>query len=273
MFKKVLSLSLILLMFYVRVVHATNTNSIDLECSSSQYLSITDANQTDLDLNSDFSFSVWLKNESMGATKAIITKDDYGNGNRSYALVLDSSQKITLTYFNTISGGSANRTQYITNSSITTSAVWKHVVATADISEATIKIYVDGSSVPVTANNTNATIIGNGAAPFVIGSFFSGGSPAAGTCFDGLLDEVAVYDKVLTQTDVNNLYNSGDGYEMDGDEDGLISGWRFDGETLVDINTTSENDLTNNNSAAYSTDVPFTGGTPPATTRRIYFIN
>ncbi|HZT60235.1 MAG TPA: LamG-like jellyroll fold domain-containing protein [Pyrinomonadaceae bacterium] len=76
---------------------------------------------------------------------------------------------------------------------------WYHVVATWD-STAAMKIYVNG-----VLENTNATAqtrTANGA-PLLIGNF-----PAAGTPFNGLIDELSIYNRVLTATEVKNIYDA-----------------------------------------------------------------
>ena len=78
---------------------------------------------------------------------------------------------------------------------------WHHLVATYDGSN--IKIYIDGAldvSAPYTATtptNTN---------PFTIGGAFEGGSPSF---FQGLMDEVSVYNRALTAGEVEAIYNAG----------------------------------------------------------------
>ena len=80
-----------------------NTNSIDLELSSSQYLSITDGNQTGLDLNSDFTIECWIKLEQLPSTvgnlMVIVGKDDrYTESYRAYMLYLTVDDKLAIYY-------------------------------------------------------------------------------------------------------------------------------------------------------------------------------
>jgi len=66
-------------------------------------------------------------------------------------------------------------------------------------------LWVDGSSVDT---NANTRVINNGNAPFAIGAAYG---TAALRYFDGLIDEVGVWDRALSQTEVETLYNDGDG--------------------------------------------------------------
>ncbi|MBI2039437.1 MAG: LamG domain-containing protein [Candidatus Niyogibacteria bacterium] len=84
--------------------------------------------------------------------------------------------------------------------------IWYHAIATRDGS-GTMKLYVDGElkgtvkapNAPTTSENL-----------FVIGG--SGGSDVAGSggTFKGLIDEVSVYDKALSTSEVESIFNLGD---------------------------------------------------------------
>ena len=78
---------------------------------------------------------------------------------------------------------------------------WHHLVATYDASN--VKIYIDGAldvSAPYTATtptNTN---------PFTFGAAFEGGSVSF---FQGLMDEVSIYNRALTAGEVKGIYDAG----------------------------------------------------------------
>ena len=79
---------------------------------------------------------------------------------------------------------------------------WYHVVATYDTS-AGQKLYVNGNLVASgTTTGTVTTNTGN----LYVGSYYS-----TGYKYSGRLDEFAIFDKVLTPTEVSYLYNSGTG--------------------------------------------------------------
>jgi len=67
-----------------------------------------------------------------------------------------------------------------------------------------------------TGSNGSFLPIHHGSAPFVLGSILNGGAP--NTEHDGTVDEVGVWAKRLTDAEVDQLYNSGDGlqYPFDG---------------------------------------------------------
>lgn len=177
-------------------------NGADLEESSSQSLSIADASQTGLDLSGDLSFSLWFKAESFnaGSERPLIAKRVGAGNQRSFHFKLGSAGvNIGLLWYtdgNTIGG----------NLSVVWSpstATWYHVVVTK--SSTTVKFYVDGAQQGADQTGSNATIY-NGTAPFELGAFAD--SPEY---WDGLIDEVGVWSRALTDSEVSTLYNGGAG--------------------------------------------------------------
>jgi len=99
--------------------------------------------------------------------------------------------------------GGLSTTVQITDDVAINDGAWHHVVAVRDASAATNRLYVDGSE----AVNGAASYAGGFASIGVI----SMGYFANSYYFDGKLDEVAVYDKALSATEVANHYNEGFG--------------------------------------------------------------
>ncbi|MDA3815062.1 MAG: LamG domain-containing protein [Patescibacteria group bacterium] len=224
-----------------------NTNSINLELSSSQYLSITDANQTGLDLSTDFTIEVWIKLEQLPSSASymgLVNKDD-ASTNRSYTFRLNPDDTCFVNYW------SDNSTQ--TNITSDTAIVvagdvgnWVHLAVTVDISAQTAIMYKNGSAVATTTGLSGSTTIQNTSGPVEIGTRTNGD-----LYFDGLIDEVRVWSDIRTATEIADNYEK----ELNGDEAGLVGYWKLNNNLLDE--TTNNNDLTNNNSATFSTYVPF----------------
>jgi hypothetical protein len=100
---------------------------------------------------------------------------------------------------------------------------WYFAVAVYD--GASMKIYLDG--VLIASADVSGGISTNPSADVWIG-----GNPPSPTArpFDGMIDEVAVFNRAITQSEITDFYNSGNGEEIcnAGCPDGLISYWRFD---------------------------------------------
>ena len=119
-----------------------------------------------------------------------------------------------------------------------------------------VKMYINGSDVGVTNEFTGASSIRTD----LTDGFFSVSRNSATNryYFDGLVDELIVWDDIRTPTEIAESYNSGDGKIYVGDEANMISYWRME-DDLTDSHESNGNDLTNNNSATFNADVPFPG--------------
>lgn len=228
-----------------------NTHSIDLEAGSSQFLDIADVSQTGLDLTTDLSFEAWVKIES-AVSMDILTKYE-GAGNRSYVFRYDGSAT-TLNFFKS-ADGSSNDTAESVSADLGT-GTWHHVAMTYNDTTGDVKFYVDGSQQGAT-QNTGTSGIFNGAASFAIGCIEPDTAPSS--FFDGLIDEVRVWSDVRTATEISDNHEK----ELVGNEAGLVGYWKLNNDLLDE--TSNNNDLTNNGSAVFSTDVPFVGEEVAAT--------
>jgi len=76
---------------------------------------------------------------------------------------------------------------------------WRHFVCTFDESNG-MEIYQDGNLV----NSTSSATTADHSSVFTVGDEVLGGDP-----FQGLLDDMRIYSKVLTSSEVSNLYNNG----------------------------------------------------------------
>lgn len=103
-----------------------------------------------------------------------------------------------------LSDGSTNYAA-VSNSASWTSGTWYHLVATYD--DSTLKMYIDGTLQTVT-DSLSGQDAGKNAVDLMIGSH----SASPWYPFDGTIDEVAVWDRALSQSEVTALYNSGDGF-------------------------------------------------------------
>lgn len=232
-----------------------NTHSIDLELSSSQYLSIADASQTGLDLGAggaDFSIEFWVKLETAqsGTPQSVVSKYLSAGDQRSYDIGLGlagGKQTVQLTTSSNGTGAGALITQtWNTDDDASVNlgtGVWHHIAVTYDTSAGSAILYVDGSSVG--AKGSGNTTIYNGTAPFVIGAI------ANPTFYvDGLIDEVRVWSDIRTAQEIVDNYLT----ELVGNEANLVGYWKLNND-LLDA-TANNNDLTNNNAAAFSADIP-----------------
>jgi len=174
------------------------SNGADFEFANSELLTITDAAQTGLDFGTGaFSYSLWLKRETLGTTQRILAKDDpsFGYG---YTIIFLSSNVLRAS-----ANSSGGEQQPSTTGTIVDTTTFHHVVFTRGATNG-VRIYIDGSA-DVTVASSDFDVSTDD--PFALGGR-AGGDPSY---FDGILDEVGIWNRELTEAEVTSLYNSGAG--------------------------------------------------------------
>lgn len=235
----------------------TNTKSV-LFGGTNEYYRVTD--HASLDITTNLTLSAWVKGAGSGDGAGIVSKDDYGANQRSYDLFKDvsSPSKISAAVS---SDGSA--VKYLQSSLTAFDDTWHHVAMT--FSSNTVKIYVDGTLDPspatIVANTVNS--IHSGSADVTIGTILNSNAPSAYT-FVGNIDEPSIWNATLTDSEIAEIYNSGDPTDLTTHSKAanLVSWWRM-GDDAGDSNTAlvdqvGSNDAVGNNleSGDVEEDVP-----------------
>lgn len=192
-------------------------NGVFFARASSQRLAATDS--ATLSIVGDISVSFWVyftTLPSSGQVYGLVTKDTASTSNRawwvdvynpsaSYQLRMGIHKDNTNTNFSY---------SYVTHSFST--STWYHIVAkcTPTNSLATkFEFYVDGTS----KGNGTAATVGTEATSIYDNTtaLVMGGYDGAGVYHNGGIDEVGLWDRVITGTEVTDLYNSGSGLSYD----------------------------------------------------------
>jgi len=134
---------------------------------------------------------------------------------------------------------------------------FSHLVGTWD--GTTLRLYVNGA---LNAQNTPGTSPVDPGCPFSIGGFYH--SPPGDNCyyvgqfFNGLIDEVSYYNRVLTEAEIQALHDAGSAGKCMPPQpncvpppSGLVAWWRGEGNA---------NDIMGSNSGTLSGGVTFTSG-------------
>jgi hypothetical protein len=171
-------------------------NGADFTAINNESLSITD--NADLSLEStDFTISLWLNADLMGAYRRILGKSD-GGTSIEYLLQWNTGDFFTIYAGN---GSTFDSTNFAAQS--LTTGTWYFVVLWKDTGSGFLNIQVNNGT-----PETLSTIYPNTATGL---GFFIGG---IGTeYFDGVIDAVGVWKRVLTADERTALYNSGNGIE------------------------------------------------------------
>ncbi len=219
--------------------------SLDFEADDSEYLLITDAAQTGLQLATTFSIEAWVKVESLTTARCIVSKSMDTTG-VSYVFDIGTDGKLNLQVSDDGSFSAGHFILYTTTYSQINLNVWTHVGVTFDISGPTAIFYVDNSA--VSCGDSGGTVAGSlydNDRPFCIGAVSN--TPTT-SFFDGFIDDVRVWNVVRTQAEmVGNYLN-----EIDPTSSGLVGYWKLN-NNLVDA-TTNGNNLTKAGTPTFSTD-------------------
>mgnify|MGYP003625854621 FL=1 len=167
------------------LAQVNNVYSMEFDPVSSQYIDA--GNITSLNSQSSFSTSTWI-NCSALLTSPVVLSGGSSSSNRVYIQFVNST---TLRYVN---GGDIND---LTISNIA-DGNWHHISTVH--SGTSLNIYLDGAktSFTTTALSTN---IGDS---FTIGAYFTRTS----NFWDGLIDEVGLFNTALTAQEIQNIYNA-----------------------------------------------------------------
>lgn len=173
----------------------------DFESGSIEYFTIAD--NTDLSTGDiDFTICGWVNSES-GGQQGVVGKWDPVGTNREYLFIHDTAPE-KLEFWVSNNGTTVTTVEWSSSASL---ATWYFVVCWHDATSNTINIQVDNGTVVSQAHTTG---VFNGTAPFRIGNI-----SGVDLAFDGLIDEVGFWKRVLTAGERTTLYNAGAGVSYD----------------------------------------------------------
>ena len=150
--------------------------------------------------NTSFSVGAWINSSGGTGNRQIFSNAVFSTYVRGWQLTLSNGNKASAT----INDGTS--ATFFEGTTTILTDTWYHFVLTYDGATKTAKIYVNGEE----ENNrtfANTIIFTDLTASAKIGRFAS----SSAEFFNGLIDEVAIWNRTLTSTEITALYNSGNG--------------------------------------------------------------
>lgn len=183
-------------------------NGADFEAGNSEYLYSADT--ASLSITTSYSTSFWIKFETTPGSGrySFVAKADGGHGQTSYE-VWQNWGTGALSIFQSDDGNGGANTEGGVSWSPST-ATWYNVTTTYNTSTTTAKFYVDGSQQGSDVTSFDQASIFDGTKDFNLGCTF-GNASTRGNFVDGVMDQVGLWGKVLTGSEVTELYNGGAG--------------------------------------------------------------
>ena len=195
---------------------------------SDDLVSVSDSNS--LDLTTDLTIGAWVRSKNLPATNVdrVVAKEDVGSvGTNSYGFGVLTSGKLRFTIFGVEDIDDTGSRTVSTNQ-------WFHILVAH--TGTSYKFYIDGvlnSDLTNTNNPTaNALTLLIGRRGSDIGGHFE--------FFDGLIDDVRIYNRVLSPDEIKRLYKIGATFKINkpsnvGLGNGLVGYWTFDGPDMAGV--------------------------------------
>jgi Concanavalin A-like lectin/glucanases superfamily/Secretion system C-terminal sorting domain len=232
-----------------------NTNSLSFNGTSAY---VSTASQTGLDITDSITVEAWVFPTQFGITSAqnsIVCKHGWSQGEAGYVLRLGGTGELSFNLAGLDTNGlPVSWVDNISAASALTLNAWNHVAGTFDgLNSIT---YINGIAIDTVA--FKGTIVSAPSYNVTLGRLSDPGQPA-GRYFAGIMDEVRIWHRALSQTEIQSQMND---HINPATATGLVSYWRMNngtGTTITDL--AGANPGTTNNTT-WSAIVPF-NSTPP----------
>ena len=179
-------------------LHQENIGSAVLFDGTNDFININDANS--LDLTNGMTMEAWVNPSDLTGFKTIICKDRTTTS-YTYTLAANNNNATVANQRPNSRARIANTNRTVTGTSKLPLNTWTHVASTYD--GATFRLYVNGVQVSSLATTGDITVTTD---PLRIG----GTTALSAQYFMGLIDEVRIYNKALTQAEIQTDMNTPD---------------------------------------------------------------
>ena len=156
--------------------------------------------------SANFTISLWYNSSNRGGTRGLfaINTFDGSKGNLTITYLGDGAEGFRFDVETGDSGANSQFVKYWLNGT----SSWIHIVAMKN--ETDMMLYLNGVQVNKTAH-AGAIVFDEAGADAFIGAYTSTASA------DGMIDEVSIWNRTLSNSEISNLYNGGSGISYDPD--------------------------------------------------------
>lgn len=232
----------------------TGGRSLSVRRADGQYLTIEDTDQEGLDLSGDFTVEAWVKPLSAippGQEYVIVSKWSAVTAEKAYLFLYYHDGVRANLRLSTAATSTSDDYDDANIPYTLPAAQWTHVAAVFTAAVGRAEYYVNGTSIGSIGGF--GTSVNTSSAPLQIGTR----NGLASVAFDGLLDEVRLWNRALTAQEIaQNVYNAVPGRGV-----GLVGNWRF--ECSYEDSSGHANSLTPVNDPEITSDNPLDQGGGP----------
>ena len=144
------------------------------------------------DITGSFTLEAWIKRETDQTGQQTITGKSF-----AYSISINNGRVL----------GYIQNVVTLVGTSLVPVGGWHHIAVTYDQTAQIFRVFLDGEVESTLATGGQAVPVNN--FPFNIGGFFSSGGGVSEQYFDGIVDEVSVYNTALTTSEIRDIYNRG----------------------------------------------------------------
>jgi hypothetical protein len=182
---------------------------------------------SDWDSLDTITFSMWFKADILSGTNQLGGNLDNDDDDSGFAIYWYNNELVFAIYDGALE---------LAKVSFTTVNTWIHVVGVAPGSgNGVLKIYINGSELTYTVQESQTGTIANSADNVIIGA----NADTISRYFSGFIDDVRVYNRALSASEIQRLYDLGatthinTTIETNSDlRNGLVGHWTFDGKDM-----------------------------------------
>lgn len=166
-----------------------------------------------LDIRLDsWTYNFWINMDTINRNNSILTKSDSGSSWERWWFRVNSSNELEFHLQN----GTDNATnrKFFKSTQTLSASTWYMVTMVLDRSDKAY-MYINGASETIVATDGNGTTITNELSSWSASDFnrtFNcciGATSTVANPYDGIIDEGGIWNRVLTSSEVTELYNSG----------------------------------------------------------------